>query len=275
MKTTQLAASPALALLWMTVTAIPLSGCPAVFPELATQVRKFPAGRDPDPPPPDDLRWIRFLSGRVPERTRDGRTWGQAFGTLPDPYAKLLVNGREILETDAQRDTLEPTWPDSTRGNFRILPTDKLRVEMWDSNPLNDKPIGVRDIGRPTEDMVSSRRIRVELEGGAEVVLAFEPAHPQFGLGLWYELHTDSCYITRMLQGSPAERAGLQKGDKVVRIAGREVSAMSIDEIRTAFNAVPIAGVKLDLQHEDGSVLQVTLKEGPIYPSFDQFGPTD
>jgi membrane-associated protease RseP (regulator of RpoE activity) len=186
-----------------------------------------------------------------------------------------MVNGKEILRTDSHSDTLEPTWPDSPRGNFRVAATDKLRAEMWDANPLNDKPIGVRDIGRPTDDMQMSKQIKVELEGGAELVIAFEPAHAQFGLGLWYELRTSSCYITRMLQGSPAERAGLQKGDEVVRIGGREASGMSVDDIRSAFNAVPMAGLKLELKHEDGSAMEVTLTEGPIYPSFAEFGPTD
>jgi hypothetical protein len=271
----RLAACPSLALLCVSLAAIPLSGCPAVFPELGTQMRKFPPGRQLDPPPPDDLYWIRFSSGRVPERTRDGRTWGQAFGTLPDPYAKLLLNGNEILRTSSQSDTMTPTWPDSPSGNFRVTATDKLRVEMWDNNPLNDKPIGVRDIGTLSDDMRVSKQLRAELDGGAEVIIALEPAHAQFGLGLWYELRTSSCFITRMLGGSPAERSGLKKGDEVTRIGGRDVSTLSADEIRSAFNAVPMAGLKLGIRHEDGTTLELTLTEGPIYPSFDEFGPTD
>ena len=49
--------------------------------------------------PPPELRWIRFLAGTVPERTRDGRSW-QKNGKLADPYAKLIVNGKELLKIE-------------------------------------------------------------------------------------------------------------------------------------------------------------------------------
>ena len=250
-----------------------LSGCPAVYPELSTRTRKLAAGTETrDPPPPDDLRFVKFVSARVPPKTRDGRTWDQVLGSLPDPYAKLLVNGKEVLRTPAQSDTLEPTWPGAPAGNFKITSEDKLRVELWDSNAINDKPVGVRDVGHVSEEHRLNKQIRVELEGGGELVLAFEPAHAMFGLGLWFELRTDSCYLTRMLEGSPAERAGLLRGDQVLRIGDREVAKLSADEIRSAFNSVPSTGLPLLLRHPDGATLTVTLKEGPIYPEFDKAG---
>jgi hypothetical protein len=252
---------------------VPLvAGCPAVYPELGTRTRKIVDGQALDPPPPDDLRFLKFVSGRVPPRTRDGRSWGGAAGSMPDPYAKLILNGKELLRTSSQSDTLEPTWPGAPGGNFRIVPGDKIRVELWDSNSINDQPIGVRDVGHPTEDHRLSRQIRVELEGGGELVLAFEPAHAVYGLGLWFELRTTSCFITRMMAGSPAERAGVKGGDEVLQIAGREVKAMSSDEVRSAFNSVPTSGMPLLLRHADGATLNITLKEGPIYPKFGEAG---
>jgi hypothetical protein len=252
-----------------------LGACPAVYPELGTNLHKAPADRALDPAPPEDLRWIRILSARVPEKTRDGRTWDQAFGSLPDPYAKLYVNGKEILRTPPQPDSLQPTWPSAPRGNFRIGREDKLRIEIWDSNPINDQPIGTRDIGRVSEDQRASKQIRVELEGGAEAIIAYEPAHAMLGLGLWYELRSESVYVTRMLEQSPAERAGLIRGDQVVQISGRPVEAMSPDEVRSAFNSVPVGGVALVVKHPDGATLNVNLKEGPIYPTYVQFGVVD
>jgi hypothetical protein len=257
------------------VAAAPLIGCPAVYPELATGLHKVSGDQKLDPPPPEELRWIRIVSAKIPGRARDGRTWDQAFGSLPDPYARLYVNGKELLRTPAQADTLEPTWPDAPRGNFAVSPDDKLRVEVWDSNPLNDRPIGVRDVGRVSQDQRSSGRIRVELEGGAEVEIAYEPARAMLGLGLWYELRTDSVYVTRLLAQSPADRAGVRAGDRVLKIGGREVSSMSEGEVRSAFNAVPAAGLPLVLVHVDGSSLSITLKEGPIYPTYAQFGRVD
>ncbi|MEJ7730137.1 MAG: PDZ domain-containing protein [Polyangiaceae bacterium] len=252
-----------------------LGGCPAVYPELGTGVHKAPPERVLEPAPPEDMRWIRIVSARIPERARDGRTWGQAFGSLPDPYAKLFVDNKELIRTPAQADTLEPTWPSAPRGNFRIARDAKLRIEIWDNNPINDRPIGVRDLGRVSEEQRIGKQIRVELDGGAEVIIAYEAAHAMLGLGLWYELRSETVYITRMLEQSPAERAGLIRGDQVVQIAGRAVELMTPDEVRSAFGSVPVSGIPLLVQHPDGATLTVTLKEGPIYPTFGQFGAID
>jgi len=264
---------PSLAAILVLVLAPALTACPAVYPELGTRTRPMTAGQTLDPAPPTELRWMKFVSGRVPDRTRDGRAWGP--GGKASPYAKLLVSGKELLRTNVQSSTLEPTWPDGPRGNFRLGPTDRLRIELWDSNPLNDKPIGAQDIGQPGEQQLMDKQIRVIFDDGGEVVLAFEAAHPVQGLGLWYELRTESCYLTRLLEGSPAERANLKTGDEVLKIGPREVKSMSADEVKSSFNAVPLDGLALTVRHAAGPVSDVTLKEGPIYPTFAQFGPID
>jgi hypothetical protein len=251
-----------------------LAGCPAVYPELGTRTRTLPAGQALDPPPPEDLHWLKFLSGRIPKRTRDGRPWQE--NGLASSYAKLFANNKEVLKSHAQDDTFTPTWPESPHGNYRILPTDRIRIELWDAHAINDKPIGVRELGPASELHVSEGKVTVEFEEGiasaAEVVFAFEPAHAVSGLGLWYELRTNDCAITRKLEGSPADRAGLLPGDEVVRLGGKDVKTLTPDDIRSAFNAVPIGGLKLTVRHATGAMADVVLKEGPIYPAFDQFG---
>jgi hypothetical protein len=258
--------------------AVALAGCPAVYPELGTRTHTIPAGQPLDPPPPSEMRWIKFLSARVPERTRDGRPW-QANGKA-SPYAKLLANGVEVLHTSPQSDTLAPTWPGAPHGNFKILPGDRLRVELWDTNPVDDKPIGARELGAAGDLAALDGRVSVDFEEGTassgSVTFAFEPAHAVSGLGLWYELRTAGCNVTRLLEGSPSERAGILPGDEVVRIGDREAKAMSPDELKSAFNAVPLAGLKLTIRHaQAGNTAELVLKEGPIYPSFAQFGPVE
>jgi len=255
------------------VIACALAGCAAVYPELGTRTRSIPAGQPLDPAPPAGLHWLRFVSARVPERTRDGRAWGA--GGKPSAYAKLLVNGKELFRTTPQSDTFEPTWPDAPHGNFKLAATDRLRIELWDSAAISDKPIGVQDVGAPTEQHELDKRIRVLFDDGGEVVLAFEPAHAVSGLGLWFELRTESCFITRRLDGSPSDRAGLKAGDEVLKIGAREVRTMTPDEIKSAFNAVPLDGLTITIKHEGSSVTDLTLKEGPIYPTFDEYGKLD
>jgi hypothetical protein len=248
-----------------------LTACPAVYPELGTRTHAIPSGRQLDPPPPNDVRWLKVASAVVPEKTRDGRPW--AANGKSDPYAKLFANGKELFRTPVQSNTLAPTWPDGPKGNFKVGSEDKLRVEIWDSNPLNDKPICVQDIGHVGEDALMERRIRVTCEGGGDVVILYEQAHAVQGAGLWYELRADAAGVTRMLDDSPAQRAGLEPGDDLLEIGGRKVNTMTADEVKSAMNAIPFAGLPLLVKHaKDGAVLTLKLKEGPIYPLYDQFG---
>jgi membrane-associated protease RseP (regulator of RpoE activity) len=255
------------------VAVIALTGCPAVYPELGTRTRTIPAGVQLDPPPPPELRWVRFLSGRVPPKTRDGREW-QSNGKA-SPYAKLIVNGRELFRTGVQADTLEPTWPDGPRGNFKIGRDEKVRVELWDSNPINDKPIGARELGAAGDLQPFESQLRVDFENGAEVVLGLDAAHALSGLGLWYELRSQAVGITRLLAGSPAERAGIQANDEVLKIGPREVKSMTPDEVKSAFNAVPLDGLTITVKHPAGAITDVLVKEGPIYPLYSEFGNVD
>ncbi|MBK8256648.1 MAG: PDZ domain-containing protein [Polyangiaceae bacterium] len=254
------------------LAAVVVTGCPAVFPELGTRLRVAPKDAILEPPPPENLVWLRFVSASVPEKTRDGRKWDQVLGSLPDPYARLMVNDAELFRTTVQSDTLSPTWPDAPRGNFEIPPGAKLRVELWDSSPINDAPIGIKELGRPTPDQVIDGLYRMELKGGGEVTMAFQPAHPMWGLGFWFELRNDAAFITRFVAGSPTERAGIQQGDQILVVNGKKVAGMSIDEVRSVLNSVPVGGLDMEVRRSDGTTVTLNIKEGPIYPTFQEFG---
>ena len=68
-----------------------LAGCGAVYPELSPPVRNAPQNQTMEPPPPDDLLFVRFVKAEIPQRTRDGRAWDSVGNALPDVFAKFTI----------------------------------------------------------------------------------------------------------------------------------------------------------------------------------------
>lgn len=251
----------------LAVTLVGAPGCAAVFPELSTHFSKAPDSGSYDPPPPDDRHFVRVTSGKVPPKTRDGRDWDKVLGSLPDPYVKVFVNDKELFRTDPQSDTLEPTWKGSPAGNFMIQVGDKVEIQLWDQSPLNDSPIGVREITL-APDMIDGEDILFDMSGGGAVTLHVSAAKPIWGAGFWYELRNDAAFVSRLVEASPAARGGVQPGDKIVSIDGEPVEKMSLNDVRSKLGSFPAAGYDLALVHKDGGSVTVKLKEGPIYPLF-------
>jgi hypothetical protein len=251
-----------------------VAACGAVFPEISPPVKSPPAGRELAPPPPSDLLFLAFAGADIPEKTRDGRKWDSMGGSAPDPFAKLFVDDREIVRTPVQSDTLSPTWPDQKRGNYRISKEAHIRVELWDSNPLNNHPICLKKI-HSLPEQASPFPVDIECESGAHVRLRVEPAHARWGLGFSYELRTVGVGVTRVLAESPAARAGLKSGDEIVEIAGKKVAKMEEGEPQSLINANAQVGVDIVVRGADHADRPVKLAEGVIYPVFDEGVPVE
>ena len=246
-----------------------LCACGAVYPEISTPVRA--AGtRQLDPPPPEDLVFLKFASAHIPTHTRDGRLWDSVGGSAPDPFAKLLIEDREILLTPVQANTLSPTWPDQKVGNYRIPHGVPVRVELWDSNEINNHPICVETIGNLLAETSVEQNLELRCDSGALIEMIVQPAHAKFGLGLYYELGSDDIHVTRVIGESPAARAKLALGDQLLRIQTRDVKGMDAETARSLINANVSTGVTFLVKHVNGSQEEVTVKDGPIYPTIDE-----
>jgi hypothetical protein len=245
--------------------AVGQGACSAVYPELATPVRAAPAQAKLEPEPPEDVLYIYVEKATIPERTRDGRQWDAVGGDLPDPFAKVFVDDVELFRTPVQSNTLHPTWPDSIRANYRIAPRTPMRFELWDDNALTHSPICMYQI-RDIHQHASRGFIDIQCESGASASLVVAPAHAMFGLGLYYELRAQDVYVTRVLEESPAARAGLGQGIQIVSIQGESLHGKDAGAVRSLFNANLRTGLNLQISRPDGSTALIELKEGPIYP---------
>ncbi|MCK6534423.1 MAG: PDZ domain-containing protein [Polyangiaceae bacterium] len=239
--------------------------CTAVYPEVATPTRPVAAGQALAPPAPEDLFFIRMKGATIPETTRDGRKWDSVGGAAPDPFVKVIAGDKELFRTPIQSDTLSPTWPDAPRANYRVPKGIAVRFELWDSNPINNHPICVK-IVRAFASEARAGSIDIECESGAKMAVVTEPAHARIGLGMRYEFRTQSVYLTRVALESPAARVGLRSGDQIIRIQGKEVKTLEDAEARSLINAHSPAGLALTVKKPDGSVVDLSLKDGPVYP---------
>ncbi len=248
------------------VIALGLLGCGAVYPQLETPVRNPPPHVALVPPPPEDLLFLKFGGAVIPSRTRDGRKWDSVGGSLPDAFAKLIIDGKVILETPVQSNTLTPTWPDQRRANYHVQPGASARVELWDSNPINNHPICQAEVPDLHGEAASDAPVQINCNSGAELKLIVQPAHGKLGMGLFYELRREEVAVTRVLSESPAARAGLAPGDQLLKIQGKSVKTMADGEAQSLINANAVTGVSLLVRKRDRSEVEVTLKEGAIYP---------
>jgi len=214
--------------------------------------------------------FLKFANAQIPTHTRDGRQWDSIGGSAPDPFAKLLIDDKEILLTPVQANTLNPTWPDQKIGNYRIPHGAPVRVELWDSNALNNHPICVETIGNLLAEVSEDQNLELRCDSGATIEIVVQPAHAKFGLGLYYELGSDDIQVTRVVGESPAARAKLTRGDQLLRIQGRDVKGMDPETARSLINANVSTGVTFTVKHLDGSPTEVTVKEGPMYPIVDE-----
>lgn len=256
----------------LVVLASSSTGCGAVFPELGTPVREVPPGFQFDPPPPPDLVYLAFHRATIPARTRDGRAWDSVGGSLPDAFAKLTVDDKVIIATPVHSNTLTPTWPNQKRGNYRIRPGATVKLELWDSNPINNYPICSERIQDFHDQMSFDRRLEVDCDSGAVVELEVEPAHGKIGLGLYYEIRTDKVFVTRVLSESPASRTGLARGEEIVNIMGQSARGMPEGQVRSLMNSNG-TGLELIVAGLDKVERRVVLKDGPIYATLTEGAP--
>jgi len=241
------------------------SSCAAVFPEIATPVRDVPAGIELDPPPPDDLLFLHVASADIPKRTRDGRQWDEVGGRAPDPFVVVFAENDELFRTEVQSNTLHPVWKEKPNVNYRIPPRAQIRVELWDKNTMQPRPICQAKF-RDVQDAVFSGGRDISCSSGARIRLDVERAKAKMGIGMKLEVRSHQVFITRVYQESPASRAELKAGHEVVSIQGKAVAQMGEGEARSLINANTRTGVTLSVLDPGGGTLSVTLKDGPIYP---------
>lgn len=248
-------------------------GCGAANGEVtnvwATRLGPAPEEVTLEPTPPIDLTFVKMASARVPPRNRGGQLWDD--DGWPDPVAVFYINGKETMRSNTATDTLEATWT-APGGNFELGPNDELRVDLFDDDAAGDTLIGSANFGPPSNEQLREGGVDLEVIKRGLVRVALTRARALIGLGFDYRVADKSLLVLQVLRHSPAGRAGMKAGDRVVAVDGKKTRRMSAKAIKSALNGVGAAGVAIVVKHEGGTTETMRLKEGPVYPIYAEFG---
>lgn len=247
------------------------TGCGAVFPEIATPLKAAPAGRELKPEPPGDLLYLEIKEAHIPERTRDGRLWRSEEGEPPDPFAMIVVNGKELFRTTVAGASFDPQWEDQPSGNYLIQKGSNIRVDLLDSQSMSNQAICSQPLRDLHEDAaLGERELDLRCDGGARLTIIAGPARPKLGLGFFYEIALGTITVTRLHSHSPAARAGMKKGDHIIEIMGKKADNLQDGEAQSLINANAQIGVSLTLER-DGTNKKIKVKQGAVYPMVKEF----
>jgi carboxyl-terminal processing protease len=87
------------------------------------------------------------------------------------------------------------------------------------------------------------------------------------GIGLYYETRgRDGVRVTRVVKDSPAARAGLKPGDRIIAINGKRVATLDALQVRSEMNLHARSNLELDVWFKGGERHIVKLKEGALFP---------
>lgn len=241
----------------------------------ATRLEPAPKGVRLDPPPPNDLFWLRLASAKMPPRTPGGQLWDEV-GGWPDPYAVLRIGGKVALRTSPVADSLDPAWPDAPGGNFEIAPGERIEVSLHDNDALNDRPMGRAKLDAPKPADLHQRSMRAEIGGignKGHVLVEIEAPHALFGLGFDFSIYETRVVVSRVLRHSPAGRAGMKPKDEIISVDGVGFAGLDAREIRGVFHAIEAKPVAIIVKHPSGSTETFPIGEGPCYPLHAELGP--
>ena len=99
----------------------------------------------------DSTWYFAVQSATINPTKPDGSAW-ETDGSAPDPFARVTLNGAEVLSTHTLANTFTPEWGDTSVGTD-VNPGMSVLVDVIDSDPAGDEPIISGCVIALTEDL--------------------------------------------------------------------------------------------------------------------------
>lgn len=253
----------ALRLALLSLCACSVQAC--AYPRRSTHVSPSPPGKTTGFIIPEGMYTLRILDAELPPRKNTGGTW-DSDGTDPDAFVRVIIADRTVWESEVIDDKQHPEWNVTLPANVLIGDNDKLRIEIWDSDSGTDgDPLGYSSTtGLPVNARPNSEA-SLTLNNLATLRIMVSPPRPHQGVGLKVEIHPDEIQVLEVNPHSPAGRAGIKEGDRIVEIGPRAVSHMADDEALSNLSLAADRHKKLIILDAKGKRREVDLDDQPLW----------
>lgn len=150
----------------------------------------------------------------------------------------------------------------AVRQSARLLESVMDRVRESYVDPVSDDAMWeralvgmVRELGDPNSAYLSPERLER---------LNRETANTYLGVGMLVDARDGRITVLQPRAGSPAERAGLQPGDRIVEIDGRSTQGWTVEEARQALRGPLGTRVPIAVERGQGARFRVALERADI-----------
>ncbi len=172
----------------------------------------------------------------------------------PPPIDPLMPVELDVRVVDEQDEPLYRALVRITSttqgGNRRLLTDDQGRVTAR----LTAGELAV--VAERADGMLTTKSEPVVVdatEGGSWEIELVVPSEPRAGLGVGIKPHVDGVEVLTVHAGTPAEEAGLGRGDVIVAVEGEETVGMPLSDFIAKMTGPEGTKVLFDVVHPDGT----------------------
>lgn len=249
-------------------TLLVLVGLGCAYPRKETHTVPLPDSAVSAADTPRGLWTMEVISAELPPRMASGLDWDRDSGKEknPDPFVRLYVDDRMVWQSETVKDTSHPTWNATLPKSVYIPRTSTMRLEVWDRDTtVSADPMGaVYSQGLPGNALPNADA-RLTLDNLANVTIRVRPPKPYRGVGLGVEIHPDELLITGIAPFSPASRADLHVGERIVAIGGATITELTDNDAFSRLSLAIDRATPLTVADSHGTQREVILDKKPLW----------
>ncbi|MDH5671326.1 MAG: hypothetical protein OEZ06_04205 [Myxococcales bacterium] len=173
---------------------------------------------------PSDLYSFRLIEATGAAVNPSGLPWDDD-DTPPDPFVRLYIGDQLVWESEVAEDQSHPTWNATVPKNLVVGSGKSFRLELWDhDSAMGHDPMGSIERNGLPSSMLPGAIARLQLDSKSTVTVLLDDPVPHRGVGLTVEIHSEALHVLGVEPYSPAARAGIKVGERIVGIGPDRVA---------------------------------------------------